>query len=273
MKKVIILAVMLLAMAVVSAQTTLSYKFEQPVRYLRLTKIHQVLDVMGQTMDVNVESAMGCTLKATGKNGSTLMVEINIDTLGQMVDSPNGRMGGADNNIAGKAFKLGMSPQGKIIDKSELSNVTYTIPGSEAVDISDLFIDFVPVLPEGNIKPGHTWSSTDTIRTDSKVNSQYSVLMSDSRFEGFDTSLGINCAKITSIVRGTTMMNTSTQGMEIKTSGEVTGTITSLIDHVNGIPMKVSSSSKLVGQMEITYPENVTFPVTMDINTTTDLRK
>jgi hypothetical protein len=273
MKKITMLSVMLLAITAVYAQSTLSYKFEQPVRYLRLTKIHQVLDVMGQTMDVNVESAMGCTLKAKGNNGSTLMLEVNIDTLGQMVDSPNGRMGGADNNITGKTFTLGMSPQGKITDMSEAKKITFTIPGSEPADISGMIIDFVPVLPAGDIKPGHTWSSTDTISTESKANSQYSVLKSDSRFEGFDTSSGINCAKITSVVQGITIINASTQGMEIKTSGDVTGTVTSLIDHVNGVPVKIVSSSKLKGQMEMTYPENMTFPVTMDINTTTSIRE
>jgi hypothetical protein len=273
MKKIITLTAMLLAICTVSAQTTLTYKYEQPVRYLQLTKIHQVIDVMGQTMDVNVESALGCTMKAAGKNGNTLMVEVKVDTLGQMIDSPNGRMGGSDKDIAGKTFMIGMSQQGKITDLSEAKKITFTIPGSEPADISGMIIDLVPALPAGNIKPGHTWSSTDTIRTESMANSQYSVLKSDHRFEGFDSSLGINYAKITSVVQGTSLINTSTQGMEIKTSGDVTGTVTSLIDHVNGVPVKIVSESKMKGQMEMTYPENMTFPVTMDINTTTTTRK
>jgi hypothetical protein len=273
MKKIITLTAMLLAICTVSAQTNLSYKFNQPVSYLQMTKIHQVIDVMGQNMDVNVEAALGCTLKAAGKNGNTLKVEVRIDTLGQMVDSPNGRMGGTDNSIAGKTFMLEMSHQGKITDLSEAKKVTYTIPGSEPEDISGMIIGFVPVLPAGNIKPGHTWSTTDTISTESKANKQYSVLKSDHTFEGFDSSLGINCAKITSVVRGTSLINTSTQGMEIKTSGDVTGTVTSLIDHVNGVPVKIVSASKLKGQMEMTFPENAAFPVTMDINTTTNTRK
>jgi hypothetical protein len=273
MRKITIIAILLMAIATVSAQTTLSYKFEQPVRYLQSTKIHQIIDVMGQTMDVNVESALGCTMKATGKTGTILIVEVKIDTLGQIVDSPNGKTGGSDNSIAGKTFMIRMSPQGKITDLSEAKKLTFTVPGSEPTDISGMIIGFVPALPTGNIKPGYTWNSTDTIRTDSKANSQYSVLKSNNRFEGFDSSLGFSCAKITSVVQGTTLMNTLTQGMEIKTSGDVAGTVTSLIDNAAGVPTKIISTLKLKGQMEMSYPENITFPVTMDINTTTGIRK
>lgn len=264
---------MLLAIVTVSAQTTLSYKFEQPVTYLQSTKIHQVIDVMGQTMDVNVESVLGCTMKATGKTGNTLIVEVKIDTLGQIVDSPNGRTGGSDNSIAGKTFLLRMSPQGKITDLSEAKKITFTVPGSEPSDISGMITDFVPALPAGNIKPGYTWNSTDTIRTESKANSQYSVLKKNNRFDGFDSSLGFSCAKITSVVQGTTLMNTSTQGMEIKISADVTGTVTSLIDHVKGVPVNIISALILKGQMEMSSPENMTFPVTMDLNTVTSTRK
>ena len=73
----------------------LKYNFPQgkDVKYLSSNKVVQSMDFDGQSIDVNVNTILGCTVTLTGTAGENLKLSVRVDTMAQSVDSPNGATG------------------------------------------------------------------------------------------------------------------------------------------------------------------------------------
>lgn len=251
---------------------TYRYPAGKPVSYINTQNIHEVLDVQGQSMDVYVTSYLGCNIQsAEGKDGNVNLA-VAIDTLAEIIDSPQGMMGGTVSEVKGKTFTVAIRPNGKVSDISGAKGATYMIPGQGPADFSASFADFFPVLPEGKISQGHTWNSVDTIRNESGANTQTTIITSENKFEGFERVNGQNCAKISSVLSGNSMMRNQVQGMDMRTSGNFTGNSTTWFSPEDGYFVKFTSTSKMTGNVEMPN-EGYSFPVVLDIVEVTEIRK
>jgi len=76
--------------------------------------------------------------------------------------------------------------------------------------------------------------------------------MSVNKLEGFETVNGIECAKVSIQHTGTMTMNVQNQGMDIFIKGPYTGTSEYLIAVKEGYLVKLTSATKLKGNLEIT---------------------
>jgi hypothetical protein len=135
------------------------------------------------------------------------------------------------------------------------------------------FTDFFPDVPEKAIKPGYTWSSTDTLTNKSSVMTLIMVINAENKFEGYENFNGINCAKITYTLSGTRDLKTQSQGMDKKMVGPFSGSGELLFAPVEGYFMKHSVKTKMPGTLEITSPESMSFPVVMYMDSSTEVRK
>lgn len=236
-----------------------SYRYPaKDVSYRTKAAIHEVLDVQGQSMDVYVNNAFRCRIKSDGNK-----INVTMDSLSQMIDSPQGTMGGQV-DIKDKSFNLGIASSGKVTDLSAAKQVTYTVPGSSDGNISTSFIDFFPVLPEGQIRPGYTWTTSDTVRSDAADVTQTNVITANNKFEGYEDVNGMRCAKFTSATQGTSTMRNQVQGMDMKTSGDFTGNTVTWFAPSKGYFVKYTENTKMTGQMEMPN-EGYNFPIKMDI--------
>ena len=245
-----------------------NYPVNKPVRYKSTTKVVQDMDINGQSMQTNVVSYIGVTLKSMGSSGSNFKIAVTIDTMAQTVDSPAGFTGGAVPEIAGKIYNIIMSPAGKVIDNSEAKNVTYTIVSGGTGDAIQITDNFFPVLPDGNIKPGYTWTSEDSINSLTSSMTTLGNVKSVNTFEGYELYNGVNCAKITAVLSGTRLMKTQSQGMDIKVTGPYTGAMTVYFAPSTGYFLKQFVNTKLTGTIDITGPQEMSFPLVMDITLT-----
>jgi hypothetical protein len=237
-------------------------------KYTTDTKIVEDMDVNGQSMLVNVAISMATEVKAIAKQAENLKLEIKIDSMTQNVESPQGTAGGSINDVKGKVFNMVISPAGKAIDLSEASKIVYTVEGSGENNLSQTFLAYFPALPKGDVNPGDTWTTNDTIDTKSPSNSLWMPVQANYKFEGIENIDRIDCAKISATLSGTRKMSTQSQGMgDIKTSGPFTGTQTLLFAVKEGYLIKESATSKLTGNIEIP-DQNMNFPVVMTITST-----
>jgi hypothetical protein len=250
-----------------------NYPSDKPVSYLNVNKITQLLDFQGQSMEVNVASAFGCTVKSSGKDGSNLKLAITIDTLTQSIDSPQGSAGGAISAVQGKSFNVIIAPQGKEIDMSECEKVTFSMDGSAETNISQYFSDFFPDMPAGMVKPGDTWSTSDSVNTKTPSSSSKVLINSINKFDGIEILDGVECAKISSVFNGTQLMKSQTQGMDIVSKGPVTGSATLFFAIKEGYFVKQVSNSKMTGTVDISGANEMSFPVVMDIISTNEIVK
>ncbi|MGE5420336.1 MAG: hypothetical protein ACM3UT_09135 [Chloroflexota bacterium] len=258
-----------------NAQKTVDFTYRYPVKpvsYTNSENIHQTLDIQGQSMDVYVSGFMACNVRAAGNNGNKVNVTVTVDTLAQTIDSPQGVMGGGISEAKGKAFDLVLMPNGKVADISGAKNTTYTIPGQGPGNFSTSFADFFPVLPSGKVSQGYTWTSVDTVSTDTGPNTQVTIINAENKFEGFEEVNGVNCAKITSASTGTSNMRNQVQGMDMRTTGNFTGNSTTYFSPESGYFIKSVSNIKMTGNVEMPN-EGYSFPVVIDIVETTETRK
>ncbi|MGD0342069.1 MAG: hypothetical protein ABSA76_10225 [Bacteroidales bacterium] len=242
-----------------------NYPVNKPVKYRTTTKVVQDMDVNGQSMQNNINSYIGLTLKSLGAAGSNFKIEVTIDTMAQTTDTPAGFNGGAIPGIAGKVYNIIISPDGKVIDNSEAKNITYAAGAGGTGDAVQITDNFFPVLPAGNLKSGYTWTTNDSINSTTSLTTTRGTVNSDNTFEGFELLNGVSCAKITSVISGTRILRTQSQGMDIKMSGPYTGSITSFFAPSTGYFMKQEVSQKLTGTIDITAPDAMSFPLVMDI--------
>jgi hypothetical protein len=258
-----------------SGAVKLEYNFpaDKPVKYLSSGKIVQTMDVMGQIMEVNIASAFGCSIKSKGLVERNLNLEVSIDSMYQKVDSPQGSAGGVLRDAIGKVFTMSISPEGKETDLTEAAKVVINIEGSGTTDASQAFNEFFPDLPSGLVSPGYTWSVTDTLKTKSASNSMVMAYKSENKFEGFEDVNGISCAKITSVISGDRVIVTQSQGMDITAKGPITGNSVVYFSPEMGYFIKQTTSLKQTGNIEITSPENMSFPVIMDMTSVNEVLK
>jgi hypothetical protein len=141
-----------------SAPVKLVYKYPvgQPVKYMNVNKVVQTMDIMGQSMQVNVNSVFGCTIKAVGMADKNMKLEVIVDTIGQNTESPMGSTGGAVKEVQGKVFTIVISPLGKDVDITEAEKIVYNVEGSGESNLSETFINYFPELPENSVKAGDT---------------------------------------------------------------------------------------------------------------------
>jgi hypothetical protein len=250
------------------AKLVYNYPLNQPVKYKVVTKVIQDMDINGQSMQNNINSYTGLTLKSLGASGTDFKIEVTIDTLNQTIDSPAGVNGGAIPGIAGKVFNIIISSDGKETDNSEAKNVTYETGAGATGDAVQIIDNFFPVLPADAVKPGYTWTSSDSINSKASNLVSRGTVTAENTFVGFELYNGVNCAKITTLLSGTRIMTTQSQGMDIKISGPYTGSITVYFAPSSGYFIRQEVSSKMTGTIDITAPDAMSFPIIMETTST-----
>lgn len=280
----LMIAIFLLVSAVMTPQVSgqavagpvkLSYNYpvNKPVRYVTESKITQTMDIQGQTMQVNVNSIFGCTLKAITSPDNNLKLQVTVDTIGQSMESPMGSTGGGVKDVQGKVFNIVINPIGKSVDISEAESIVYNIEGSGESNLAETFINFFPVLPDNAVKQGDTWTSTDSINTKTAAMAMKMSITSENKMEGIENIDGIECARISAILSGNRIMTVSNQDMDILIKGPFTGKADFFFSLKDGYFIRQVVTSKLTGNMEMTAPQAMTFPIVMEINSVNEVKK
>jgi len=248
------------------------YQSENPVSYLSVSKMIQTMDIQGQSMQNNVNSVLGCTIKTVDKQDKNLKLEVRIDTLGQFVDSPMGTSGRSVSEVQGKVFNIIIAPDGRGIDLSGAQQIVYSMESGET-NMAQSFLEFFPFLPKTPVKTGETWNMVDTVSGKSATMSMKNVINSDNKLEGVENIDGIECARISSNLTGTMTIITQSQGMDIYIKGSFNGTGVVLFAIKEGYFIKQTGTTKMTGNIEISGPEAMSFPVIMDIDGVSEIKK
>lgn len=249
-----------------------NYPTDRSVKYLSTSKILQNMDINGQMMSVNVNVILGCSVKGLGKDNNDLVLEIKVDTLVQTIDSPAGLMGGEIKEADGKSFRMKILPTGKETDLTEADQIKYLNYEGVSNSIKDSFTDFFPDVPAEAITSGYRWQSIDTVSSETTSNTIYMIVRSDNKFEGFEQLNGINCARISYVFSGSRNVKTQNQGMDVKMQGPITGTGELFFATDKGYFLKQVIKIKMTGQVEVATPDIMSFPMTVDQSSITEIK-
>ena len=233
------------------------------ISYTSATSVTQAMDINGQTVNVLVNNNLAYKVKMVGKTDDNLKLEITIDSLSAKVESMQGSTGGKIKDVEGKTFIMLLSPIGKEIDMSEAAKIEYTVEGGGSSNLSQSFANIFHDLPENPIKPGDTWTKNDSVINKSSISKSSQIFQSTTKFEAIEKINGIECAKLTSTLTGTMETTAKNMGMDIFYSGPFHGTVTLYFAVKEGHVVKQETSTKMNGTVEISGPQNMTFPVEM----------
>ena len=249
-----------------------TYPADKAVSYLARTTMSQIMDIQGQTMQTDVVSAFGFTIKATGKQDDNLKLAITVDTLGQTTNSPMGNSGGAMVGIMGKTCNIIVSPEGKAIDISEAAGLVYTAGGGSESNMSQNVSDLFPLLSSKPVSTGDVWNLTDSISTQSSAMTMKVIDNTINKLEGFEKADGIECARISSQHSGMWTMAVQSQGMDIFIKGPFTGTSECLFAVKEGYFLRNTSSTKMTGELEISS-QGMSMPIVIEMKSMSEVKK
>jgi hypothetical protein len=254
---------------------SLTYKFQEgkTLTYQITSAQTQNLDVMGQAMSTESNSAIEFTLKPKGLKEGQYQLGVTINAFKVEAQSPQGGATADASSVLGKSFDMVLSQLGKEIDTSGASSIRYTMDLAGTRDLSPSFQALFPDLSEKPVKIGDSWPSEDTVtqKTDAGETRVNFKIMNTP--EGVETIDGFECMRIKGAVKGTMTGNLEQQGMALVIDAKIEGTQTWYFAVKEGILVKSETKATIQGTITAGEPANITIPMTVDMRAETHLIK
>lgn len=223
----------------------------------------QELDMMGQTMETETKSNSKFTATSKGKKEGNLMLGITMDDMKIHVSSMQGDMSPDMKGVIGKSFDMTLSPLGKEVDVSGAKELTYNMGEAGKRSLKSSFSAIFPDAAGKPVKVGDTWTSKDEITEDESGLNIKIVFDGVDTFEGFETVNGMECARITSKVKGTINGEGQQMGQDLKLEGDIDGTGTWYFAYKKGCLVKMTIDSFMEGNV-VVIGQNMTIPMTQE---------
>jgi hypothetical protein len=238
---------------------------DQILKYQSSGEVNQNMEIMGQSVDVEINSASVFSAKSKGLKGDNHQLGITIDSMSTDIISMQGELSPDMSTVIGKSFDMTLSPLGKELELSGAESIKYDLGAEGKRSISSDFQAVFPDLADRPVKIGDTWTSTDTITEKSENNESIIHLESVNTLKGFETVDGMECVKITVELTGTSEGKGEQQGMDLISEAEVKGTATWYFAYKEGIFVKMISTVSSEGTITVSGPQNMSIPMTLEM--------
>jgi hypothetical protein len=254
---------------------TLAYQFPEgkTLTYQTTSTQTQNLDVMGQAVSTESNSALEFTLQPKGLKEGQYQLGVTINAFKVEAQSPQGGMTADASSVVGKSFDMILSRLGKEIDTSGASSIQYNMGLAGTRDLGASFQAFFPDLPEKSVKTGDSWPSQDAVTQKSDAGDIRVNLNIVNTPEGFETVDGFECIRIKGAVTGKMTGNLEQQGMALLFDAKIDGTQTWYFAVKEGILVKTETKASIAGVITVGDSANTTIPLTGEMRAETRLIK
>jgi len=232
----------------------------QVLKYKSSGEVIQTMDVMGQTIDVDVDSSGAFTVKSKGQKENNHQLTVTIDLMKLFIASPQGEINPDMSTVNGKSFEMTLSPLGKELELIGADAIQYESPDGTK-SISADFQDTFPDLADKPVKIGDKWPSDSTITDTYSAGESKLHFEGMNTLEGFEIINGMECVRISSDVTGTYEGKGEAQGMEVVSVGEIVGKSTWYFAYKEGIFVKMITEGTAEGSITVTA-QNLEIPLT-----------
>jgi hypothetical protein len=246
---------------------------DQVLKYHSSSEMNQYMEVMDQSIDVEVNSKTAFSVKSKGLKEDNHQLGITIDSMSISIVSSQGDLSPDLSSVIGKSFDMILSPLGKELELSGAESIQYELPMEGKKSIASDFQAIFPNLAGRPVKIGETWTSTDTITDKSETSEAQINLESVHTLKGFETVDGMECVKITAEVTGTLQGTGEQQGMDLTFEGEIKGTDTWHFAYKEGIFVKMISIAVIEASIEAGGPQGMSIPMTQEFKVEIKLAK
>jgi len=196
------------------------------LKYASSAETTQTAEVFGQKIDVNIFSDETFSAALREREENKFRLDITIDDMSLEIQSTQGDLKPDMSTVIGKSFEMVLSPLGAELELIGAESIEYDMGPEGTRNIAAGFQDIFPNLPEQPVKINDTWPEESTIHETSS-NGEADIRVSGvNKLEGFETINGMECARVSTEFSGTIEGKAEQQGVEILTSGDISGSST-----------------------------------------------
>ncbi len=236
-------------------QTGLILQYRMPeggtMAYASSGETHQTAEVMGQTIETDITSALEFTVVSKGQKESGHQLTITIDDMSLEIQSIQGELVADLKPVIGKSFDMTLSILGKELELIGAEAIEYDLGPEGTRNVSASFQDFFPNLADRPVKVGDSWPDESTITENSGNGEAVIHFTGVNTLAGFETIDGMECIKITAEGIGTIEGRGEQQGIELNTRGEIKGKTTWFFAYKEGLFVKQVSKGTVEGTIDV----------------------
>jgi hypothetical protein len=221
---------------------------EKELAYKSTTNFIQEMNVMNQEISVTADMMQMFKMEPMETDNEDLGYKVTVDDMAFKLQTPRGDIEPELGNIIGKSFELIVSPYGEELDYSGAEKLVMEVATGDSKSIASDIAAFFPNLPDHPVKPGDSWKSIDNVRDANESKETILVFDNINTFEKLENYMGYDCMKVNVVFTGTLAGEGTQEGMELITTGEISGTGTWYYAYKEGI--FVSSSVEGNGKTE-----------------------
>ena len=244
----------------------------EQLKYQITNKMKQNLEVMGQSMENNMNTSYLFTVDPKGLDGKNHLLDITVEDMKINFQTPRGEVTPDVSTVIGKNFAMSLSFVGKESNMDGAKLLKYNTTEGERNIASD-FQTIFPDLAGKPIKVGDSWTTLDTVQIEETNSNIELTFESENTLTGFETIDGMECAKVVANVTGIMEGDGERGGANLFFEGDIKGTDTWYFAYKKGILVKYQSKGVTESTIAVSGPQNMTIPMTMDMDFETKLVK
>ena len=243
----------------------------QDMKYRGTMSMEQKMDVMGQEFAITADAEQLFRFQLQSGNGNNLDYTVTLEEMTSAIHTPRGDMDAKLEGAIGKSFSMTINPWGKELEINGADEIMYDYGMGDMKSISGDVMAFFPDLPGYPVRPGDSWSSTDSVTENSTSTEMLLVFNNTNTFEKLETVNGHECMKINVTYTGTIEGEGTQEGMELYTTGELSGKGTWYYAYKEGIFVKQEMEGTGKTNTQVKGPQEMTIPAVRNYNMQTVL--
>ncbi|MBN2571676.1 MAG: hypothetical protein JXA68_06075 [Ignavibacteriales bacterium] len=238
----------------------MSYRLQDngSLNYASDNSMKMDMQIMGQNVETESIDKHNFTTGVKDVKGDDIVLGIVFNSSEGSVKSMQGEQKSDFSGIIGKGFDLTVTKYGEEKGITNEDDFKSALDANSYENITRNFSNLFPTLSQNPVKIGDSWLSYDTVNVDVPGSKITLMFTSDNKYEGLESVMGYDCAKIVSTVKGTMGGDVTQQGMDFKLEGTIDAIDTWYFAYQEGILVKYNSDgttdANVSGMMGMTIP-------------------
>jgi hypothetical protein len=239
----------------------------QMYTYISTSDQSQIMEMMGRSMETETDIRLEYSVKGAGYDDqNNLLTEIAVDSIDMVMQSPRGERKPDLSSFTGKRFGLTLSTLGDELAFPGADTIEVEMGGMGGTrSIKTFFRNPFPDLTDKPVKIGDAWTSQEE---ETVPMGPISITLSSESshvLEGTDTIDGIECLRIRSESTGMLEGTGDQMGNQIFFEGDLESTTTWYFAYKKGIFVQSTAEMFMEGTTAVTGQQNMTIPMTQEI--------
>lgn len=230
------------------------------------------LELMGRSEQSGSDKKLEVSMKSDGSGTDGQQLTITVDSMFVRLDTPRGEVQREINEVLGKSFGMTLSSLGEESGISGARDFNYDMHQARKLNVTTSFVAFFPNLPEGPVRIGDSWPTTELLPDTIFESAQSINLQSVHTIEGTETIDGMECLRIRTEVNGKLEPIGERMTRAPVMTAELEGAGVWYFAHEEGLLVKVSMTIRGGGEMKPDEPQGRPMPMNQELTIETRLQ-